>query len=151
MRLATTFASPAPVVAGNVPAENGTDLVSQWAAPRHAAERSRGAATEENSRYAQQAAYLDRVNYRKMFKQHKGNARAPGADLAPLMLLMAHAYSLRQKARQSLQQGDARTALTLAQAAQNLHATPEGRLLHAVCSVAARAVIRQNSSGPWNE
>jgi hypothetical protein len=49
VRLATTFASPAPVVAGNVPAENGTDLVSQWAAPRHAAERSRGAATEENS------------------------------------------------------------------------------------------------------
>jgi hypothetical protein len=73
-----------------------------------------------------------------------------GADLAPLMLLMAHAYSLCQKARQSLQQGDARTALTLAQAAQNLHATPEGRLLQAVCSVAARAV-RQNSSGPWNE
>lgn len=66
-----------------------------------------------------------------------------GADLAPLMLLMAHAYSLCQKARQSLLQGDARAALTLSKAAQNLHATPEGRLLHAVCSVAAKALCPQ--------
>jgi hypothetical protein len=66
-----------------------------------------------------------------------------GADLAPLMLLMAHAYSLCAKARQCLQQGDARAALTSAEAAQNLHATPEGRLLHVMCAVVASALCPQ--------
>jgi hypothetical protein len=69
-----------------------------------------------------------------------------GADLMPMMLLAAHAYSQRQSARQSLRAGDAQSALAAAEAAQKLHATPQGRILKAVCDVAIRAVQPQPSA-----
>ena len=52
-----------------------------------------------------------------------------GADLTTLMLLAAQAYQLRQTARHWLRQGKFQAALSSVQAAQRLHATPEGRLL----------------------
>jgi hypothetical protein len=67
-----------------------------------------------------------------------------GADLMPLMLLLTHAYCLRQAARQALQAGDDQAALAAAEAAQNLHATPQGDLLRTVCAAAAQAM--QSSS-----
>jgi|SRR5271157_109841 len=67
-----------------------------------------------------------------------------GADLMPLMLLLTHAYCLRQAARQALQAGDEQAALTAAEAAQNLHATPQGDLLRIVCAAAAQ--VMQSSS-----
>jgi predicted amidophosphoribosyltransferase len=60
-----------------------------------------------------------------------------GADLTALMLLAAHAYALRESARRSLRQGDCRTALASADAAQRLHSTAEGSLLSMVCASAA--------------
>lgn len=57
-----------------------------------------------------------------------------GADLTALMLLAAHAYRLRQTARQSLLQGDLHAALIAVQEAQQLQATAEGSLLGFVCS-----------------
>jgi hypothetical protein len=63
-----------------------------------------------------------------------------GADLTALMLLAAHAYVLRQSARESLRSGDACTALASARAAQGLHSTPEANLLLFVCAVAADAL-----------
>ena len=69
-----------------------------------------------------------------------------GADLMPMMLLAAHAYSQRQSARQSLRAGDAQRALAAAEAAQELHATPQGRILKAVCDVAIRAARPQPSA-----
>jgi hypothetical protein len=69
-----------------------------------------------------------------------------GADLMPMMLLAAHAYSRRQSARQSLRAGDAQAALAAAEAAQELHATPQGRILKAVCDVAIRAGQPQSSA-----
>jgi hypothetical protein len=68
-----------------------------------------------------------------------------GGDLTALMLLAAHAYALRQSARQALRSGDAETALASARAAQGLHSTPEGGLLRLCCALAtgskqARAV-----------
>jgi hypothetical protein len=60
-----------------------------------------------------------------------------GADLTALLLLAAHAYVLRQAARQSLRQGDWQAALASVQAAQRLHRTPEGSLLNVVCTTAA--------------
>jgi hypothetical protein len=62
-----------------------------------------------------------------------------GADLTPLMLLVARAYSLRQAARQALQAGDEQAALAAAEAAQDLHATSQGSLLQIVCTAAVRA------------
>jgi len=59
-----------------------------------------------------------------------------GADLTALMLLAAHAYVLRQSARQSLRQGDCRAALASSQAAQRLHSTSEGSLLSLICTSA---------------
>jgi hypothetical protein len=59
-----------------------------------------------------------------------------GAGLNALMLLAAHAYVMRQAARQSLRQGDCRAALASAQAGQRLHFTAEGRLLSVVCTAA---------------
>ena len=56
-----------------------------------------------------------------------------GADLAALMLLTAHAYRLRQRARQSLRDGDCHVALVYVEKAQRLQATPEGDLLRRVC------------------
>jgi hypothetical protein len=58
----------------------------------------------------------------------------------PLMLLLTHAYSLRQTARQHLREGNERAALAAAEAAQKLHATPYGNLLQNVCS----AIMRTN-------
>jgi hypothetical protein len=63
-----------------------------------------------------------------------------------MMLLAAHAYSRRQSARQSLRAGDAQAALAAAEAAQELHATPQGRILKAVCDVAIRAGQPQSSA-----
>jgi hypothetical protein len=63
-----------------------------------------------------------------------------GADLMPLMLLLTHAYCLRQAARQALKAGDEQAALAAAEAAQNLHATPQGDLLRIVCAAAAQAI-----------
>jgi len=63
-----------------------------------------------------------------------------GADLMPLMLLLTHAYCLRQAARQALRRGDARAALAAAEAAQNLHATRQGDLLRIVCAAAAQVM-----------
>jgi len=67
-----------------------------------------------------------------------------GADLMPLMLLLTHAYCLRQAARQALRTGDDRAALAAAEAAQNLHATRQGDLLRIVCAAAAQVI--QSSS-----
>jgi hypothetical protein len=62
-----------------------------------------------------------------------------GADLTTLMLLVTRAYSLRQAARQALQAGDEQAALAAAQAAQDLHATSQGRLLQIVCTAVRAA------------
>jgi hypothetical protein len=51
------------------------------------------------------------------------------------MLLAAHAYALRQAARQALESGDAQTALVSARAAQGLHSTAEGWLLQFACGL----------------
>ena len=69
-----------------------------------------------------------------------------GADLTALMLLEAHAYVLRQSARQSLRRGDCRAALASSQAAQRLHATSEGSLLSLICTAAVNP-----PSGQWNK
>jgi hypothetical protein len=66
-----------------------------------------------------------------------------GADLTALMLLAAHAYVMRQAARQSLSQGDWQAALESAQAAQRLHSTPEGSLLSTICTTAANPLSGQ--------
>ena len=60
-----------------------------------------------------------------------------GAGLTALMLLAAHAYVLRQAARQSLRQGDWQAALDSAQAAQRLHSTEEGSHLTVISTAAA--------------
>ena len=57
-----------------------------------------------------------------------------GADLTALMLLAAHAHALRHSARQSLRQGDSMAALAAVRAAQQLHSTAEGSLLHRISS-----------------
>jgi predicted amidophosphoribosyltransferase len=59
-----------------------------------------------------------------------------GADLTAPMLLAAHAYALRQAARQALRSGDGRTGLESACAAQGLHSTPEGSLLQSASALA---------------
>jgi hypothetical protein len=45
------------------------------------------------------------------------------------MALAAHAWRLREAARQALRQGDCPSALASARAAQQLQATAEGRFL----------------------
>ena len=60
-----------------------------------------------------------------------------GATLRPLLLLAAHAYRLRQAAREALRNADLRSAVALCRAAQGLHTTPEGTLLTAACARAA--------------
>src|ERR1700730_13129048 len=82
-----------------------------------------------------------------------------GADLTPLMFLVARAYSLRQAAAAALQAGDEQAALAGAEAAQDLHATSEGSLLQIVCAAAVRAAqpssaveqVRQTSLDGTNE
>jgi hypothetical protein len=64
------------------------------------------------------------------------------ADLATLMRLAAHAYRLRQQARQLLCRGDCLRALACAEQAQRLHATPEGNLLRWVCAAASGQIFR---------
>jgi hypothetical protein len=66
-----------------------------------------------------------------------------GADLTALMLLAAHAYVMRQAARQALRQGDWQAALDSAQAAQRLHSTAEGSLLSVICTTAANPLSGQ--------
>lgn len=70
-----------------------------------------------------------------------------GADLGAMMLLAAHAYVLRQAARQSLRQGDFQRALASVQAAQQLHSTAEGSLLGFVC-IAAVHTLSHNPQKP---
>ena len=57
-----------------------------------------------------------------------------GADLSSLLLLAAHAFRLRQRARALLRQGEFRQALGCAEEAERLRSTPHGSLLIAVCS-----------------
>jgi hypothetical protein len=52
-----------------------------------------------------------------------------GADLTALMLLVAHAYRLRQHARELLRADEGPDALACAEEAERLLGTPEGRLL----------------------
>jgi hypothetical protein len=63
-----------------------------------------------------------------------------GANLSPLMLLAAHAYTMRQSARRALRQGDCASAQDSAKAAQRLHSTAEGNLLTIICNAAASAL-----------
>ncbi len=77
-----------------------------------------------------------------------------GADLAPLMLLAAKAWRLRQSARQALHAGDFERTLRLAAQAQQLHRTWSGeslRLLGAwlAAEPAARGPATPAPSGPW--
>jgi hypothetical protein len=58
------------------------------------------------------------------------------------MLLAAHAYVMRQAARESLRQGDWQAALDSAQAAQRLHSTAEGSLLSVICTTAANPALK---------
>ncbi len=60
-----------------------------------------------------------------------------GADLGPLLVLSAHAFRLRQQARDLLRAGDFLQALECAEQAQSLRATPHGALLRAVCACLA--------------
>ncbi len=57
-----------------------------------------------------------------------------GADLSPLLLLLAHTFRLRQRARELLRAGDFQRALAYAKEAERLHSTPQGMLLLAVCT-----------------
>lgn len=50
-----------------------------------------------------------------------------GADLAPLLLLIGHAYRLRQRARWALGSGDVERAQEEAAEAEKLCSTQEGR------------------------
>jgi len=57
-----------------------------------------------------------------------------GADLAPLMLLIAKAYRLRQDARGALQVSDHARALSLAEEAQATCSNSKGRDLWLLCA-----------------
>ena len=71
----------------------------------------------------------------------RGLATCPrcDADLMPLMLVRAHAYSERQAARRLLEAGEAQEALSAAEAAERLHATRQGSILQTVCAAAVAA------------
>ena len=56
-----------------------------------------------------------------------------GADLSVLMSLASQAFVLRTAARELLRQADYRAAAASVQAAQLVHATPEGNLLTWLC------------------
>jgi hypothetical protein len=62
------------------------------------------------------------------------NCSRCGADLSTLMLLVTHAYLLRQQARRCLRLGDLQTAQILAKTAQDLYTTPQGSLLRLACA-----------------
>jgi hypothetical protein len=68
-----------------------------------------------------------------------------GANLMPLMLLVAHAYSHREAARRSLRTGNIESALADAQAAQKLHPTPQGRILEMVCAAGLLSPVLASS------
>jgi hypothetical protein len=57
-----------------------------------------------------------------------------GADLAPMMILIAKAHQLRQHAREALQRGKLELALWLATEAQAACSTPQGRDLRLLCA-----------------
>lgn len=57
-----------------------------------------------------------------------------GADLAPLMILIASAYRLRLEARQSLHAGDFERARKLAAQAQAIRSTQKGEDLRLLSS-----------------
>lgn len=63
----------------------------------------------------------------------RGTAECPrcGADLAPLMLLAARAWRLRQEAGEALAAGRFDSARRLAEEAERLQSTPRGRALAA--------------------
>ena len=62
-----------------------------------------------------------------------------GADLGPLLLLSAHAFRLRQRARGHLRQRNFLQALACAVEAERLRSTPHGALLRVVCVSLASA------------
>lgn len=64
--------------------------------------------------------------------------RRCGADLSLLMKTAAQAYTLRDRARQSLLQGRFENALRLARKAQTLHKTDCGRILLCLAKAATQ-------------
>lgn len=52
-----------------------------------------------------------------------------GADLAPLLLLIDHAYRLRRDARKAIETGDVERAQKLAEEAETVCSTQKGREL----------------------
>jgi predicted amidophosphoribosyltransferase len=52
-----------------------------------------------------------------------------GADLTPLLLLIDHAYRLRQSARKAIETGDVQRAQELAAEAESACSTEQGRKL----------------------
>jgi hypothetical protein len=52
-----------------------------------------------------------------------------GADLAPLLLLIDHAYRLRRDARKAVETGDVERAQELAEEAETVCSTQKGREL----------------------
>lgn len=70
-----------------------------------------------------------------------------GADLAPLMALTAEAFRCRQAARRALLHADFRRAAELAQRAESLRGTPQGRRLRALAAWLARGTgwVRRSS------
>jgi len=57
-----------------------------------------------------------------------------GADLAPLLLLIDHAYRLRQSARKAIETGDVERAQELAAEAESACSTERGRGLRLLSS-----------------
>jgi hypothetical protein len=57
-----------------------------------------------------------------------------GADLAPLLLLIDHAFRLRQEARKAIETGDLRRAQELAEEAETVCSTEKGRELRLLSS-----------------
>jgi hypothetical protein len=62
-----------------------------------------------------------------------------GADLSPLLLLSAHAFRLRGRARELLGEGNFRQALACVEEAERLRSTPHGALLRILCACLAPA------------
>lgn len=58
-----------------------------------------------------------------------------GADLKSLMFIAAKAWTLREAARQAIEDGDFYQAAEFAEEAQLLHQTPAGKALRAVCDI----------------
>jgi predicted amidophosphoribosyltransferase len=58
-----------------------------------------------------------------------------GADLHPLMLLAAKSWKLREAARCAIAAGDTHRALALSNEAEQLHRTPQGKALQALCNI----------------